>query len=287
MDSDESDAASAAEFALDSDSDSSGLADLSSYYRFSSSDDEEGQHCTQPRARKRARSALAQKVCSLLTRSAHHAIRPVDRRRLGLKRGPVWGNLDSAFNLERFRWRSTHEHWRKLLMYWADDTRLLGSKRWELFRKEFNLSRIVFDYLVDKTVQLGALHPVKNASGGNVFTTHKSSDGNRGPASEPIIFKVAGCIKVLTTGMSFKDAGMLAGISTPLLRTFFHEWMQLLVDHVYHHHVYLPHGHHLAFIMRVYEALGFPGAFGSTDGVHVFWQGYVHVFPFMFSHCLL
>ena len=279
MDSDDLDAFSACEFVLDSDSDSSDLADLGSYYRFSSSDDDDEEHCTRTRACKRARSALAGRICSLLSRSAQQTNRVADKRRLGLTRGPVWGNLHSDSKLERFRHRCTHAHWIKLLIQWAEDTRLEGSKRWELFRQEFNVSRSVFDYLCKKTEEAGSLHPVKNATGGNIFSTHEVNDGKRGPPSEPLIFKIAGSLKVLTTAMSFKDAGKLAGVSKTVLREFFHGWMQLLVDHFYKHHVYLPLGDHLGFIKRVYEALGFPGAFGSTDGVHVFWQGCVLVVP--------
>ena len=62
----------------------------------------------------------------------------------------------------------------------------------------------------------------------------------RGPFSKPVELKVAALLEMCQAGLVFKTVERLYKISVPAMQRFFHEFMQLQVQHEYAKHVYYP-----------------------------------------------
>ena len=63
-----------------------------------------------------------------------------------------------------------------------------------------------------------------------------------------------------------------ACISEPVMKKFFHKFIQWLAGDFYKKWVQIPTGQKLQASVDVFTRLGFPGAMCSTDGVHIHWD---------------
>jgi hypothetical protein len=81
--------------------------------------------------------------------------------------------------------------------------------------------------------------------------------------------KVLACLCVLSRGAVFDDIEELSGMSKSTAHRSFKAFICNFSRQFYDEYVYSPEGDALVRTMDVYSRLGFDGAFGSTDCVHV------------------
>ena len=98
------------------------------------------------------------------------------------------------------------------------------------------------------------------------------TDHGRGPARHPLVLKVLAALRHLGKGLDPETLEEGAHISASCLKVFIPSFIEWLGTVVYSREVRLPTGEHLERSMKVYETLGFPGAYCSADGVHVPWD---------------
>lgn len=125
------------------------------------------------------------------------------------------------------------------------------------FRAKFRVPRAVFDAVVQRANQCD-----------------KFSDQcrKRGSHRHPLVLKVAAWFRVLGKGVDFESVEEVANISAECLRVFFHAFSAWFVRSYWPEVVKWPEGHELQLVLRCYAKLGYPGAVGSTDGVHFPWD---------------
>ena len=195
---------------------------------------------------------------------AHLSLPPrVDGRKSGKAREKRWCEEPCGEPWKDQRSGDLCQKWRRLLYGWKDETRVFGSWHSLEFRKRFGISRQVFEDLYEATAQQ------------DQFKDKLFGDG-RGCPTVPLRQKLAAAIFILTKGVSYQTAATLAGIGTATVQKFFPLWLQWAREDLVPKHVYLPSREHLASIMQDYAQLGFPGACGSTDGVHFGWNKCPH-----------
>jgi hypothetical protein len=85
----------------------------------------------------------------------------------------------------------------------------------------------------------------------------------------PIEMKLLACLRVLGRGAVFDDIEELSGMSKSTAHRSFKAFIRNFSHHFYAEYVYAPEGEALQQVMDVYSRLGFDGAIGSTDCVHV------------------
>jgi hypothetical protein len=94
-----------------------------------------------------------------------------------------------------------------------------------------------------------------------------------GRSAYPLELKVLGFLRVLGRGWAFDDVAEATDMSEETHRRFFHEFAKKFAEDQFEHWVHPPRDdEELADWMREYTEAGFPGAFGSVDGVHILWE---------------
>ena len=130
------------------------------------------------------------------------------------------------------------------------------------FRAKFRLPRKKVDMLMTQAV---AEHPE--------WADKTLGQGcGRGASRCPLILKVLAVMRHLGKGLDPEAIEDGAHISASTIKSFIPPFLKWLSTTFYAAWVKLPEGAHLQRSLRVYEELGFPGAFCSADGVHVAWD---------------
>jgi hypothetical protein len=94
-----------------------------------------------------------------------------------------------------------------------------------------------------------------------------------GRAAAPLELKVLGVLRVLGRGYCFDGIEELSSISAETNRIFFHKFCSVFSVRHYAEYCYPPTSEaDILKTMKVYSKLGFPGAIGSTDCVHIRWE---------------
>jgi hypothetical protein len=133
--------------------------------------------------------------------------------------------------------------------------RVLGSKANRDFRRRFRVPAPTFHQLVE----MCDTH--------NVFECSTRDATAR--IGVPLELKVLACLRVLGRGAVFDDIEELSCMSKSTAHRSFKSFIRNFSHRFYHEYVYTPEGVDLERTMDVYSRLGFDGAFGSTDCVHV------------------
>jgi hypothetical protein len=91
--------------------------------------------------------------------------------------------------------------------------------------------------------------------------------------SIPCELKVLGVLRILGRGICLDDVEELTNISKTTMHKFFHLWTKKFREHVTPEHVKIPEtAMEIEEVLKPYEAVGFPGAMGCTDVVHIWWD---------------
>ncbi|CAN0446626.1 unnamed protein product [Discosporangium mesarthrocarpum] len=87
----------------------------------------------------------------------------------------------------------------------------------------------------------------------------------------PLRLNVLAVLQILGRGNRFDDIQELSGMPQSRAQSTFHHFCRCFVRDVYAKWIYVPEGKDLE-VMRMYEAVEFPGAVGSSDVTHVRWE---------------
>ena len=94
-----------------------------------------------------------------------------------------------------------------------------------------------------------------------------------GRPSIPLELKLLGVLRVLGRGSCFDSIAELTGSEKEVHRVFFHKFVKVFVDELFHIYVCPPSSDEsIAAIMRHYDLVGFTGCVGSVDCVHIPWN---------------
>ena len=80
--------------------------------------------------------------------------------------------------------------------------------------------------------------------------------------------KVLAVLRILGRGMCLDGIQELSGISSSTTRTFFHAWTKKFRETLR----FPETSEEIEKVMQPYAAVGFPGAIGCTDVVHIWWD---------------
>ena len=94
--------------------------------------------------------------------------------------------------------------------------------------------------------------------------------------------QVLTALQILGRGNSLDDTSQLSLISEATVYTCFHVFCKHFAEELYDDHIQLPTGAAHDKVMAEYDKVGLTGAIGSTDVVHVKWDGCP--FPLQGSH---
>ena len=154
----------------------------------------------------------------------------------------------------------TESTWWKMIKH--PDMLEEGSRQARRFRRKFRLP-----FKMVETLQRRMLvdHPE--------WADRPSGPGNGGgQKSHPLIMKILATLRFLATGDTFESIEDAAHIAAATLETWVPRIMHWMEDKLYPEMVYLPDGEELDSALEVFELLGFPGAYCSSDGVHIPWD---------------
>ncbi|CAM9144743.1 unnamed protein product, partial [Sphacelaria rigidula] len=84
--------------------------------------------------------------------------------------------------------------------------------------------------------------------------------------------QVLAALQVLGRGTCFDDVSQTSLMSEPVACMTFHTFCRHFAAELYHAHVRLPTGDEQVKVMEDFHKLGFTGAVGSTDVIHVRWD---------------
>ena len=141
------------------------------------------------------------------------------------------------------------------------DVRDERSRAARKFRRKFRLPMVCVEELVRRAQQIPEWCD-KAAGAGR----------GKGPARAPLIIKVLAALRHLGTGACLESLEDACFISTTALRAFVPPFIKWLGTVLFKEQVTLPESEDLDHSLRVFESLGFPGAYCSSDGVHCAWD---------------
>ena len=132
----------------------------------------------------------------------------------------------------------------------------------KLFRTRFRVPYSLFHQLVSLCTT-GSL---------STFFQHKKCDAT-GRSSIPIELKLLGVLRVLGRASCFDSVAELTNSEKEAHRVFFHKFIKVFVDNLFHHYVSPPTSDEaITQTMRHYDRVGFTGCIGSVDCVHIPWN---------------
>jgi hypothetical protein len=137
-----------------------------------------------------------------------------------------------------------------------------GSLENTKFRERFNMTKATFDEVVAAT----------RASGQFADDMKKPKHG--GTKAHPLNFKVMACLAHVADATPYTSMKDCCGINGSTLQHFAADWVPWFVDKYYDDWVHPPRTTvELRAAEALYAAAGFPGRFGSMDGVRFAWDG--------------
>ena len=158
----------------------------------------------------------------------------------------------------------TQSNWWKLMQ--RRGVRVLGTRAYHKFRNKFRLPLVEVEKLVSKAQATHAEWRDKPSGVGH----------GRGHGRHPFIMKVLCALRCLAKGCDVDTIEDAAHIKASTLQAFVPRFIRYLSEEVYPQEVRLPTGAHLDASLKVFERLGYPGAYCNTDGVHVAWDQCPH-----------
>jgi hypothetical protein len=142
--------------------------------------------------------------------------------------------------------------WMKL--YYNPVTYDVTSREGKNFRQRFRLPLpLVKDVLVPLIIAK------------NIFETERKS-------YIPIEMKVLLCLRILARGNFYDDISEMVGIGLSTVAYIFVRFCNNFSTYYFEEFVHPPVGEDLAKVLNIYEVLGLPGAVGSMDCTHVWWD---------------
>jgi hypothetical protein len=94
-----------------------------------------------------------------------------------------------------------------------------------------------------------------------------------GASAIPTELKVLAVLRILGRGTCLDGVDEASGISSATINKFFHRWTKKFREEMCGEHVRFPEtAEEIKEVMQPYAAVGFPGAIGCTDVVHVWWD---------------
>jgi hypothetical protein len=166
--------------------------------------------------------------------------------------------------------------WSEMLL--RDQERLEddSSREGKEFRLRFRVPYKIFTKLVEWT-KLWREQSVDNPDG----TAEFDACGN---PRIPTTLLVLGCLRILGRGTCLDGILELSGISTTTMDRFFHKWCKNFRNELFPKFVYMPSSQsEIAEAMGPFAAVGFPGAIGSIDVVHVRWDKCPKIYTNLFT----
>jgi hypothetical protein len=147
--------------------------------------------------------------------------------------------------------------WGRMLTEQAEQLKDPASPQAKVFRRRFRAPYLLADmYVKWATEALGSKRPIANQPG------------------VPMELKVLGVLRILGRGCTTDDVKELSFISESHMSAFFHRFCKWGRDVMFPKWVTWPQSkEEIAKAMGPYCALGFDGAIGSTDAVHIAWGG--------------
>ena len=142
--------------------------------------------------------------------------------------------------------------------------KLKTTKAGRNFRRKFRLPASLFDYVVATVLHL------------HLFREYDSKGTAQDAFGRPIAtlhVKVLCVLRVLASGCEFAAVYEGSKLDEQTVRTFFHRFVNLFARALYKTWVHPPSTQEqLQETMDIYQRLGLPGAVGSTDCFHLFWD---------------
>lgn len=97
--------------------------------------------------------------------------------------------------------------------------------------------------------------------------------GLSGPAPEDMFQQTHTQVRIMRRGSCFDSIAELTGSEKEIHRVFFHKFVKVFVDELFHIYVCPPSSDEsIAAIMRHYDLVGFTECIGSVDCVHIPWN---------------
>jgi hypothetical protein len=94
-----------------------------------------------------------------------------------------------------------------------------------------------------------------------------------GQEAIPTELKVLAVLRILARGTCLDGIAELSGMSKATVNAFFHLWTKTFREKMSAEHVRFPETQEeFDHIMKPYAMVGFPGAVGCTDVVHIWWD---------------
>lgn len=138
------------------------------------------------------------------------------------------------------------------------------TKQGRNFRRKFRVPASLFDFLVST-----ALHR-------RLFPEYDNDGSGKDAFGRPIAtlhVKVLVVLRVLGSGCDFTSVYEGSKVDEQTARKFFHRFNHVFVRSLYREWIHPPSTkEEVDEALEIYRRLGFPGAIGSTDCFHLFWD---------------
>lgn len=177
------------------------------------------------------------------------------------------GNRNTTRPLRNRAFRGRQDYWEspwgRMLRRFEQENIVEDLQNNELtkFRRRFRIPYEMFRSLMEKFEQE------------DYFTSANGDINAAGVPAAPLELKVLGALKVLGNGIGFDVLPELNGISEETNRVFFHKFCKVMAEKLFAEYVIIPQDpNEIKRIADLYSRLGFPGACGSIDCVHLQWD---------------
>ena len=157
------------------------------------------------------------------------------------------------------RLNSSESPWWSLINH--ADVRNVHSFHGKRFRRKFRLPMCEVDTVIEEAQKVDKWRDKPGGIG-----------NGRGQARNPLLLKVLAALRHLCKGIDAETLEDVALISESSLDVFFREFINWMATVMYPKYIKLPDAAKLKASTEVYAALGFPGAYCETDGVHLEWD---------------
>jgi hypothetical protein len=137
-----------------------------------------------------------------------------------------------------------------------------ASRDAQSFRRDFRVPFKVYNFLYQNAKQA-------TKENGSLIWPDRDALGQ---PTHPLSLKILAALHILGHGECFRSVEGRTGIDEDTIREFFHTFMDWMVQRFYAEFITVPYDEQLAFVVSDYEKIGFPGAVGSVDCVHIPWD---------------
>ena len=150
------------------------------------------------------------------------------------------------------------------VMITAGTYKIETTKQGRNFRRKYRVPASLFDFIVAKVLQR------------NLFPEYDSNGCGKDAFSRPIPslqVKILIVFRLLATGAEFASVYDGSRVDEQTARIFFYRFNDLFARALYRKWVHPPSAlNEVQEALAIYKRLGLPGAIGSTDCFHLFWD---------------